>query len=105
MIVHDINLLEIKGSDTLELQIENKKKQLKTLYFEESKVKSKYNALQQRSTGNNMVAERINIRIEYEPDFNDGSVDLVVKTEWGYIKQIFIIGNNIFPEKTNRDIE
>jgi len=52
-----------------------------------------------------MVAERINIRIEYEPDFTDGSVDLVVKTEWGYIKQIFIIGNNIFPEKTNRDIE
>lgn len=52
-----------------------------------------------------MVAERINIRIEQEPDFNDGSVDLVVKTEWGYIKQIFIIGNNIFPEKTNRDIE
>jgi len=41
LIVHDINLLEIKGSDTLELQIENKKKQLKTLYFEESKVKSK----------------------------------------------------------------
>lgn len=97
--------MEIKGSDTLELQIENKKKQLKQLYFEESKVQSKYNALKQRTGSANMVAERINIRIEYEPDFTDGSVDLVVKTEWGYIKQIFIIGNNIFPEKTNRDIE
>lgn len=105
LIVHDINLLELKGNDTLELQIEKKKKQIKQLYYEESHIRAKIEKIKNLGNDAKVVADKINIRIEYEPDFKNGSVDLVVRTEWGYIRQIFIIGNNIFPEKNNRDID